>query len=151
TSDETNDPAIAALEKQLGDLETLLGSAIGKQADAGKDDTIEIAKLQSEVAELGKTLTDAIAAADNENSFERVADDVQKRDGCSRLIALQKARLEAPDRFRRYQLAGAEIAKAGPAQDRIAGPSAFDAVVQQIVRDKKLPRHVAMQKARVEH
>jgi len=68
TSDETNDPAIAALEKQLGDLETLLGSAIGKQADAGKDDTIEIAKLQSEVAELGKTLTDAIAAADNENS-----------------------------------------------------------------------------------
>jgi len=153
TNDET-DPAIAALEKQLGDLDTLLGSAIGKQADAGKDDgddTMEIAKLQSQVAELGKTLTDAIAVADNENSFERVADYVQKRDGCSRLVALQKARVEAPDQFRRYQLAGVEIAKAGPAQDRISGPSAFDAVVQQIMRDKKLRRHVTMQKARVEH
>jgi hypothetical protein len=143
-----------------GDLETLLDSGIGKQVDASgqddgdnADDTIEIAKLQFQVAELGKTLTDAIAAADKSagDTFVQVADGIVKRDGCSRLIALRKARVEAPDQFRRYQLAGIEIAKAGPAHDRIAGPSAFDAVLQQIMRDRKLPRHVAMQKARVEH
>src|SRR5262249_24958089 len=84
TNDETNDPSIAALEKQLSDLDTLLGS-IGKQVDASgqddgdnADDTIEIAKLQSQVAELGKTLTDAIAAADKSagDTFVQVADDI---------------------------------------------------------------------------
>ena len=93
----------------------------------------------------------AIATADNEDSFVRVADDIAKRDGCSRLVALQKARVEAPDQFRRYQMAGVEMAKAGPARDRISGPSAFEAIAQQIMRDRKLPRHVALQKARVEH
>jgi hypothetical protein len=122
---------ITKLEQQVNDLESLLKSAIGKQAD-----------------DIGKTLSDAIATVDNEDSFVRVADDIARRDGCSRLVALQKARLEALEQFRRYQLAGVEMAKTAPVRDRIRGPSAFDAVVQQIVRDKKVPGHIAMQLAR---
>ena len=154
TNDET-DTAIAALEKQLDDLQSLLDSSVGKQANAGQDDgdnaddTIEIAKLQSQVAELGKSLTDAIAAVDKSagDTFVQVADDIVKRDGCSRTQALQRARTEAPDQFRRYQMAGVEIAKAGPAQDRIVC-SPFDDAVAAVMRSKKVPRHIAMQLAR---
>jgi len=146
---------ITQLEQQVDSLEKMLDAAVGKQADGAvddgdADDTIEIAKLQSQVADIGKTLTTAIAAANKSaaaaDTFDRVADDIAKRDGCSRLVALQKARLEAPEQFRRYQMAGVEMAKTAPARDRISGPSAFDAVVQQIVRDKKVPaphRHAA--------
>ena len=154
TYDES-DAAIAELEKQLGDLETLLDSAIGKQADGdrGEDgaddgtDASEIAELQAEVSKLDRTSRDAITKYAS-GGFEQVCADIQKRDQCSRTEALTRARTEAPDQFRQYQMAGIELAKAGPAQDRISCPSAFDAAVEQIVRSKKVPRHIAMQLAR---
>jgi hypothetical protein len=154
----TSDDAITEitkLEQQVNDLESLLDSAVGKQADAGEDDddnaddTIEVAKLQSKVAELGKTLTDAIAAADKSaaDTFDRVADDIAKRDGCSRLVALQKARLEAPEQFRRYQMAGIEIAKARPS-GRSNGPSQFELLARTIRQQGKLSGTQALAKAR---
>ena len=80
----TYDEEIADLEKQVNDLEALLTSAIGKQAEAGGEG----------------------------DSFARVAADIRKRDSCSGTVALQRARAEAPDQFRQYQMAGIEIAKA---------------------------------------
>jgi hypothetical protein len=159
TDDDGEITDITKLEQQVAGLEKMLNDAVGKQADEAVEDADAddgeptVAALQSEVADLGKTLTAAIATANESaaaaDTFDRVADDIAKRDGCSRLVALQKARLEAPDQFRQYQMAGVEIAKAGSAQDRIAGPSAFDNLVRAIrARDKKLTGTAAMAKAR---
>src|SRR5438876_621237 len=145
TTMATNEDQIAELEKQLSGLERLLADAIGKTAadavadDGAEDgaDASEIAELQAEVSKLDQTLRDAITKYAS-GGFEQVCADIQKRDGCSRVIALQKARTEQPDAFIAYQHSGVELAKAGQvSQDRIAGPSAFDDVVRQIMRDKK--------------
>jgi hypothetical protein len=151
----TDDDEITKLEAQVDDLESLLKSAIGKQADEAvaddgdADDAEEIAKLKAQVDDIGKTLQDAITRQVS-GGFEQVCVDIQKRDGCSRVIALQKARLEAPDQFRQYQMAGVEIAKAGQvSHDRISGPpSNFDSLVNQIMATERKPRHIAMQLAR---
>jgi hypothetical protein len=135
----TNEDQITALEKQLSGLERLLDDAIGKTADdaVGDDgaDAAEIAELQAEVSKLDRTLRDAITKVRVRRvsgGFEQVCADIQKRDGCSRVIALQKARTEAPDAFIAYQRSGVTIAKAaGPQMDRIVR-SPFDDLVDGI-------------------
>jgi hypothetical protein len=109
----------------------------------------EIAQFERKIASLEKILGDAMAEPSTtttttfEETVRKVADGCA--DGCE---ALTRARLADPDAFKRYQSQGGR-----PAQDRIAPPpqSAFDGLVQQIMRDRKLPRHIAMQKARIEH
>jgi hypothetical protein len=119
-------------------------------ADDGAD-AAEIAELQAEVSKLDRTLRDAITKYAS-GGFEQVCADIQKRDGCSRVIALQKARTEAPDAFIAYQRSGVTIAKAaGPQMDRIVR-SPFDDLVDGIrARDKALSRTAALAKARIEH
>ena len=110
-----------------------------------EDDDITVAKLERELASLQKVFDDAMAVA-SEDTFEEVV--IAKReaglDGCA---ALSAARLANPDAFKRYQSQGGR-----PVQDRVAPPppSAFELAAQEIAKSRKLPMHVAMQKARVE-
>jgi hypothetical protein len=146
---------IVDLEKKLNSLQSLLDDAT-KGADKavadGDDGEPTIASLQSQVDDIGKSLSDAIAAANKSaaaaDTFDRVADDIAKRDGCSRLVALQKARLEAPEQFRRYQMVGIEIAKAARPSGRSNGPSQFELLARTIRQQGKLSGTQALAKAR---
>jgi hypothetical protein len=151
----SDDSEIADLEKQIEGLEHLLNDVVGKRAgddngeadggdDADADTSADVASLSAEVAALGKSLHAAIEVA-TRNSIDRTIDEIQKRDGVPRLVALARSRREDPELWRRF------MAKQGPAQDRLIGPprpSPFDDLVRQIMRDRKVPKHVAMQKAR---
>jgi hypothetical protein len=119
-TNEANDAAIAELEKQLDDLESLLKSAIGKAADdavaddGDAEDGEEIAKLQSGITDLGKTLTAAIAK--QAASFEDKVSQLARAEGIPVLVAMAKCRKLYPEDFARYQQHGVDLQKAGPAQ-----------------------------------
>lgn len=98
-----------------------------------------------EISILGKHSRPAVRAAqiaiikadanDSENYFDRKIAAIGERDACSYLVAMSKARIEAPEDFRRYQLAGATsrpIFKAGPRNEAVR---IFENIVRIIRHD----------------
>jgi hypothetical protein len=136
----------------------------GGEVDAGEVetvDTVEVAKLKAEVDKAAADLTKAL-----DTEFDRIVKRVKDRDNCSGLVALSRARLEAPSAFRAWERnmsanVSKELEQQGgkPAGDRIDGPPvidaraaniAFDAAVAEIARTRRISKAAACSAARVE-
>ena len=87
------------------------------------DEDISVAKLEREIAQIEKTLDDALAGSEVADSFqtsvENTARTIQRRDDCTRTEALSMARAENPDAYERFQAEG--IAKSTPGINRALG------------------------------
>jgi hypothetical protein len=156
---------IQQLEKSVDALQSEVEAHFGKfddPADNGDITEAEAAELEAEVDGLEKDLNSAIAKVSEASWNDKVRQVVQDQNVPVH-IAMQKCRKMFPDDYARYQQSGIDVQKSGPAMDRIHGPDllgparalraqdAFNEIVSGIARERKLPRHVAMAKARLEN
>jgi hypothetical protein len=159
--DEIDDIAkkLDALSGLLDDVDKAADDGVTEAGDDTAETAAELAEVRAEVDALEKTLKDAIAAHDT--TFERATAAIAKRDGCSKLMAMTRARLEYPADFRRYVEGGVRIAKDAGAEARRSNITVgetrghalrdFNDIVMQIMRTDNVTRTAALQKARTQY
>ena len=99
--------------------QTLAIATIMKSAGPLPHEPLSIEQLKAGVANLA-TRFDALReqkaqkeAEVMEKTFNERVDEIAKRDGCSRLLAMSKARREAPEAFAKYQDEGEAVYQKG--------------------------------------
>ena len=93
-------------------------------------------------------------ADEDETPFQTRVSEIAKQDGCSRLEAMQMARVEYPEEFEVYQAEGAVSSR--PVQKAESRPGAakakrdFDGAVSELVSSAGISRTAAMSRIRRE-
>jgi hypothetical protein len=83
--------------------------------------------------------------------FPQVVTKIMQRDGITKMDAMRKAAIEAPEAFAAYQSGGRGHGAPEPVSKAAVAKGAFDARVSQIMKRDGITRLDAMPKARVEY
>ncbi len=107
----------------------------------------DIEKLTKEVEALKRK----VELIESTEPLEEAANEIREREGCSRAEALEKARLLHPGLYEKYQSNNGSSRPIFKGLEKKKAVQDFELLVEGIRQGEKVPRHVAMERARRLH